>query len=127
MRWFVVATFIFCLGFPQVSYAQQLLESYQAYLSPGDHYNSRGVRLRSAAAIIRQDRANFHKFGKGDAADDWDNFFGSKANRAGLERMLNNGSISRRARNQIINGEPVIIVNIYGRGSTATYIEVLLQ
>ena len=38
-------------------------ETYTARLSPADHYNSNGVRLHSAAAIIRQDRANYYVYG----------------------------------------------------------------
>jgi hypothetical protein len=49
--------------------AQELMESYVAFLSEADHFNSNGERLRSAAAIIRQDRANFHRFGRRDPDD----------------------------------------------------------
>ena len=57
------------------SRAQQLIESYQAVLSERDHFNSNGQWLTSAAAIIRQDRANFHRYGFRDAADEDDKFF----------------------------------------------------
>ena len=56
-------------------HAQQLVESYQALLSERDHFNSDGQRLTTAAAIIRQDRANFHRFGLRDAGDENDDFF----------------------------------------------------
>jgi hypothetical protein len=36
--------------------AQELVESYVAFLSEADHFNSNGERLRSAAAIIRAPR-----------------------------------------------------------------------
>ena len=126
MRILMVAIIALFLNL-QSSRAEELLESYQAYLSWNDHHNSRGVRLHSAAAIIRQDRANFHKFNERDDADDWDSFFSSKKNRARLERMLNNGSASRHVLNQIINNDRIIVVNIYGQGSTGTRIEVILQ
>jgi len=54
---------------PQPSKAQEMVESYVAFLSEADHFNSNGERLRSAAAIIRQDRANFHRFGRRDPDD----------------------------------------------------------
>jgi hypothetical protein len=38
-------------------------------LSEQDHLNSNEQRLTTAAAIIRQDRANFHRFGLRDPAD----------------------------------------------------------
>jgi hypothetical protein len=44
-------------------------ETYTARLSPADHYNSNGVRLHSAAAIIRQDRANYYVYGIRDSED----------------------------------------------------------
>ena len=39
------------------------IDGYVARLSVDDHYNSKGVRLDNVAAIIRQDRANVHRFG----------------------------------------------------------------
>src|SRR5256886_13583841 len=59
--------------------AQQQVESYVAFLSEADHFNSSGERLRTAAAIIRQDRANFHRFGRRDQADESDSFFADAA------------------------------------------------
>jgi hypothetical protein len=54
--------FAFAIGMsvyaPTTSHAQQIIESYVARLSEADHFNSAGQ-----AAIIRQDRANFHRFG----------------------------------------------------------------
>lgn len=47
----------------QTVQARELIESYIALLSDADHFNSSGQRLTSAAAIIRQDRANYHLFG----------------------------------------------------------------
>jgi hypothetical protein len=93
--------------------AQELLETYVARIGPNDHFNTRGVRLKSFAAVIRQDRANFHKFGRRDAEDEHDTFFSSKANRARMERMLKNGTSSGSARRRIINNQPMIRVEIY--------------
>ena len=93
--------------------AQQLVESYQARLGVDDHYNSNGVRLRDAAAIIRQDRANFHAFGLRDDEDESDGFFSSKANRARLEAMVRGGRMDRFTRNAIVNGEPLVQVEVY--------------
>lgn len=90
-----------------------LIGEYTARLSARDHFNSNGARLRTAAAIIRQDRANYHKFGKRDREDEWDPFFGRTDTRARLERMLAGGSTSRSAVNAIVNGEPMIRVRIY--------------
>ena len=108
-----ILTFLPFLPASSTAFAQELLDSYIARIGPNDHFNSRGVRLKSAAAIIRQDRANFHKFGKADAEDEYDSYFGSKANRANMERMLRNGSSSRSAINAIVNHQPLIRVKIY--------------
>src|SRR6266566_2501528 len=75
----------------------QLVESYSARLSPRDHYNSNGERLRSAAAIIRQDRANFYVYGLRDNEDEPDPYFSSKVNRARLEQMLDNSRPTSQA------------------------------
>ena len=100
--------------------AQELLGSYIARIGPNDHFNSRGVRLKSASAIIRQDRANFHKFGKADAEDEYDSYFDSKANRGRMERMLRNGSSARSAINSIVNHQPLIRVKIYRNSVVVT-------
>jgi hypothetical protein len=96
--------------------AQTLVESYTAFLSEADHFNSNGQRLTSAAAIIRQDRANFHRFGRGDPGDEGDRFFASIDNRAALERMLERGRASQAAIDAIVNRTPLVRVNIYRDG-----------
>jgi hypothetical protein len=92
------------------------VETYTALLSPRDHYNSNGVRLRSAAAIIRQDRANFYVYGLRDSEDEPDPYFSSKNNRARLEDMLENGRTTPDAIDRIVNGTPLIRVEIYATG-----------
>jgi len=98
------------------------LDSYCARLGSDDHFNSNGVRLTDVAAIIRQDRANFHAFGVQDAEDDGDSFFSSKENRARLEAMLRNGKASKAVRKAIVDGTPLICVDIY-----ENWVEVTLQ
>ncbi len=97
---------------PCAAFAQPI-ESYVARLSAADHFNSNGERLTSVAAIIRQDRANLYALGKGDPEDETDSFFSDKANRARLESMLNRGTANKAARHAILNGTPVIRVDIY--------------
>ncbi len=92
------------------------IESYTAKLGEKDHFNSNGERLKTAAAILRQDRANFHEFGIIDAEDEetGDNaFFGKKANRAKLEVMLKRGTIAKETEKAILNGTPVVHVTVY--------------
>ncbi|MET3896101.1 hypothetical protein ABIB57_000025 [Devosia sp. UYZn731] len=89
------------------------VESYCATLGRADHFASDGYPLDNAAAIIRQDRANFHQFGKRDPSDENDSIFSRKANRARLEQMLRNGDISRSAERAIVRGTPDICVDVY--------------
>lgn len=104
--------------------AQQLLESYVAFLSVDDHYNSRGARLTAPWQVIRQDRANFHRFGIRDAGDEWDSFFSSQQNRAIAERMLRNGYIEPGFASYIVNNEALVRVEIFGRGNRGDFIRV---
>src|SRR5580692_11223720 len=97
-------------------------ETYTARLSPADHYNSNGVRLHSAAAIIRQDRANYYVFGIRDSEDEPDSFFSVKSNRARMEQMLENGRATPDALDRIVNGTPLIRVDIYSTGINVTVV-----
>jgi hypothetical protein len=107
------------------SRAQELVESYVAFLSEADHFNSNGQRLTSAAAIIRQDRANFHRFGVRDPQDENDTFFADAGNREALERMLENGQAAPSVISRIVNGTVLIRVDIY-RSASGPFIRVTL-
>jgi hypothetical protein len=94
--------------------ADQLIGTYIARISDNDHHASDGYRLDTAAQMVRQDRANWHKFGRGDAEDQDDPWFSSTASRAKFEQMLNKGSaMSQGTRRAIVNGEPVIEVQVF--------------
>jgi hypothetical protein len=84
---------------PTVSHAQQLIGSYVALLSEADHFNSKGQRLTWAAA------------------DD--------GNRAALEQMLERGRADPGVLSRIVNGTPVIRVDIY-RGADGPFVRVTL-
>jgi hypothetical protein len=102
----------------------ELLDSYTAYIGVDDLYNSSGSRLNQPWQIIRQDRANFHRFGIRDDWDQSDSFFSREANRAAMEQMLANGDISSSAARAIVRGDAVIQVDIYGRGDRGDWVEV---
>ena len=102
---------------------QQPMESYVAFLSEADHFNSSGERLRTAAAIIRQDRANFHRFGRRDQGDESESFFADAANREALEQMLEHGHAAPGVISRIVNGTALIRVDIF-RGSGGPFIRV---
>lgn len=86
---------------------------YTARLSAGDHFNSNGQRLTTVAAIIRQDRANVHKFGRIDSEDELDGYFDAPEMRASLERLIAKGKVAPGVAKAILNGEPLIHVDIY--------------
>jgi hypothetical protein len=127
----MLRTFILALAIatatcmPIVAQAQQLIGSYVALLSEADHFNSNGQRLTSAAAIIRQDRANFHRFGIKDPQDEDDAFFADEANRAALEQMLERGRADPGVISRIVNSTVLIRVDIY-RDASGLFIRVTL-
>jgi hypothetical protein len=122
-----ILTILALMLLPAMSRAEELIETYTAVLSERDHYNSSGERLKEAAAIIRQDRANFHKFGKRDKGDESDTFFANVRNREILEKFLNRGRSTASALNAIIHGTPVVVVRIYRSDSGENYINVSVQ
>ena len=94
--------------------ADEFLGTYIARISANDKQASDGYRLDTAAQMVRQDRANWHKFGSGDPEDENDAWFGSTSARARLERMLGKpGAMSQATRRAIARGEPVIEVQVY--------------
>jgi S1-C subfamily serine protease len=111
---------------PLHTHAQQLIGSYTALLSDADHFSSRGQRLTTAAAVIRQNRANFHRFGIRSPEDQDDPFFGDERNRAALERMLDRGRAEPGVIDRIVNGPPVLVrVDIF-RDTSGPFIQVRL-
>ncbi|MCX7068050.1 MAG: hypothetical protein NTW85_10210 [Methylococcales bacterium] len=106
-----------------LSYAEEtLVESYTAKLSSEDHFNSDGQRLKNVADIIRQDRANYHKFNVRDNEDNADSFFADKDNLERIPAMLKKGHIDKETQKSILNGTPVVSVKIY-----PNYIDIYLQ
>lgn len=104
--------------------ADDLLGSYVAYIGNDDLYNSRGARLTEPWQILRQDRANFHRFGIAQPGDQSDPFFADLDNRAAMEQMVMNGYINPQAARDLVNGGAMVVVRIYGRGNTGLRVEV---
>lgn len=106
--------------------AQELIDSYQAFLSQSNHYNSNGQRLTSAAQIIRQDRADLHRFGIRDPGDQDDTFFANADNRAALERLIDAGDSDPRDLRRIVNSNVTVEVDIYeSDGDNYAFVTVL--
>lgn len=104
--------------------ADDLIGAYVAYIGRQDLTNSKGARLREPWQVLRQDRANYHRFGISQPGDEWDPFFGSIDNRAIMERMVMNGRIDPTAARNLVEGGATVFVRIYGQGSLGTAVQV---
>lgn len=112
------------VGFSATAQADEFLGSYVARISDEDHFASDGYRLESAAQMVRQDRANYHKFHRRDREDERDRWFRGNDDRARLERMLQRpGAMSGGTKNAIVRGEPLIQVDVYRRSVRVTVLE----
>lgn len=103
--------------------ADDLIAGYSAYIGQDDLYNSNGARLTEPWQVIRQDRANVHKFGIRQPGDESDGFFGSVRNRELAETMIRRGAISADAANLLLNGDVRITVEVW-RGSGGDYLNI---
>ncbi|MCV2893548.1 hypothetical protein [Lentibacter sp. XHP0401] len=112
------------LFFGSAAFAQEIVGSYVAYIGQDDLYNSKGDRLTEPWQVLRQDRANYHRYGISQRGDEWDSFFGSIENRGIMERMVMNGSIDPQAARNLVRGGATVFVRIYGRGSRGDYVRV---
>lgn len=97
-----------------VAVADELIGTYVARISWKDHEASDGYKLDTAAQVVRQDRANVHKHIQTDEEDDIDVWFTTNAKRSQFEKMLNKkGAIDQATRRAIMQGEPLIEVEVY--------------
>lgn len=104
--------------------ADDMLGSYVARISDRDHRASDGYPLSSAAQMVRQDRANWHKFHRRDSDDQGDPWFRSDGSRSDLQRMLERGgAMSSATRHAIVNGEPLIEVDVYSDSVRVSIVE----
>ncbi len=100
--------------------------SYVARLSERDHSASDGFRLKDAASIIRQDRANFHKFNRPDEEDESDNFFSSVRNREDLENLVKRRQLPAAVSAAIVRGTPLVQIEVIQSDAGYRYIRVTL-
>lgn len=106
--------------------AQTYIGGYQTWISANDLVNSRGIRLTTIGQIIRQDRANFHRFGIPDAADGSDPWFHDAGACEILEVMVNNARISRSQRLSIERGGVTVRVDVYSHDHRLSHVDVTL-
>ena len=88
---FLRAGFLSLLGgiaVTDASYACSGPVSYKAVISERDLHNSSGANLITLGAVVRQDRANYHKFSRRDAGDEGDTVLSDDQLRIVLERAV---------------------------------------
>lgn len=93
---------------------ESIADMYSAQIAVADTYSSSGAKLSDVAAIIQQDRANYHK-GQGQPGDEADHMFSDKSQRAQIGAMLRRGSIDASARQRILSGSGRIQVTVIER------------
>lgn len=104
--------------------ADTFLGSYVARISHDDHFASDGYPLDSAAQMVRQDRANWHRFGQVDREDESDRWFKTNQQRSRLQRMLEQrGAMDAATRRAITNGQPLIQVDVYSNSVQVIILE----
>lgn len=79
---------------------------YYAVISEQDMYNSRGVRLGDLGAVLQQDRANYHRFGRGQPGDEWDPFFGDRGARSTITQLYRASGGQPELETMIRRGQP---------------------
>ncbi len=84
--------------------------SYRAKLSANDHRNSSGEPLKTVNDILRQDRANFYKYGLRDKADEADPWFASAENRTLFSKCDAVVVGDFQEKNKILHGTPTVEV-----------------
>lgn len=119
----IVAALILAVA-PMSAGAQTLLGAYVAWIGQQDLYNSNGQRLTDFWQIIRQDRANFHRFGIRQSRDEGDPFFADAAARATLEQLVRTSEIDPYSRRMIEAGNVPVYVEIFGSGKAMTSVRV---
>lgn len=95
--------------------AQGIVDEYCTRISDNDKFASDGFELTDAGSILRQDRANFHKFGIRDRGDEDDGTFGTASARASIPALLDNGQTARNVLREIVRGTPRVCVEVYPR------------
>lgn len=104
--------------------AQSVIGSYRAYIGAADLVNSRGVRLSHPWQVIRQDRANVHRFAVRQPGDEGDPWFGSGEMRGALETWVRLGGVTPALGARIMAGDVALRVEVLGQGGRATGVRI---
>lgn len=121
-----ISLLVFCLLGAAPAAAQERLGHYLAWIGPEDMQSSTGTPLASVAAMLQQDRANYHRFGIRQYHDSGDPFFTTTEARAHMaELYARGGAAPASIVNGLMRGEPqYIIVIVYGVNGVPTRLDV---
>ena len=111
---------LICLSlFAPMARAQSLIAEYYTLIGPGDFRNSSGAPLGDFGAMLQQDRANLHRFGRPDRADQWDPVFGDAANRALIPSIWQVAPGFEFIPGLVMSGQPrFLLIRVFGYGTT---------
>lgn len=107
--------------------AQEVIGGYRAYIGAADLRNSSGAALTQPWQVIRQDRANVHRFGLRQPGDEGDPWFGSGEMRSALESWVRSGGLSGATEAAIMAGNVSIYVEVLGQSGRAGGVRVGLD
>ncbi len=107
--------------------AQTVIGGYRAVIGQADLMNSRGVILTHPWQVVRQDRANVHRFGISQPGDEGDPWFASGEMRTALESWVRYSAMSPATGAEIMAGGGTIYVEVLGQGSRASGVRVTLD
>lgn len=116
---------LFAVVMPLTAQAQQIIDSYYAVIGPQDRYNSSGALLGSMGAILQQDRANLHRFGRGDIDDDYDRYFSDAGVRSQIPALYAAGRQDQIIEQTVLRGPGLrIVVFLCGNNGVISYLTV---
>ena len=104
--------------------ADEVIAVYAATIGVDDLYNSNGQRLSAPWQVLRQDRANFHRYDISQPGDEWDPVFDSMDARAQMEALVRAGTITPQARAGIMSAGSTVVVEVWGAGNRLTWVNV---
>ena len=88
-------------------------DEYCTYISQNDKVASDGYKLSDPASILRQDRANFHKFKRRDRDDGSDRTFTSANARARIPALLDKANNDPAVLNAIVRRNIHVCVEVW--------------
>lgn len=115
---FLSAAFI-ALALWTVPATAQDIVLYRAYIGAKDLVNSDGKKLTEAWQVLRQDRANYHRFAVRQPGDEADPLFADADQRAALEALVKASGLDKATRAAILKGNVLVEVRIYGKPARA--------